>query len=89
MQLPSLDTNCTTKKRIFFSGATNICDPGPEDDVGPICKQTSHRNDMKFSDKGLAPEDRFPSEFTSPNYSPQSVSVIKYPTIHEESNPEC
>jgi len=73
----------------LFSGAINKCDPEREDVVGPDCKQTSQRNNMKYSDKRLTPENEFPTEFTSPNYSTQSVSMIKFPTIHEESNPEC
>jgi hypothetical protein len=84
-----LDTNYITKKRNFFSGATNNFDPEREDVVGPNCKQTSQRNGMKYSDKPLTPENNFPTEFTCPNYSPQPVSMIKYPTIHEESDPEC
>jgi len=72
----------------LFSGATNNCDPEREV-VGMNCKQTNQRNDMKYSDKRLTPENKFPTEFTSPNYSQQPVSVIKYPTIHEESDPEC
>jgi len=73
----------------LFSGATNNCDPVREDVVGPNWQQTSQRNNMNYSDKRLTPENKFPTEFPSPNYSPHSVSVIKYPTIHEESDPEC
>jgi hypothetical protein len=43
---------------------------------------------MKYSGKRLTPECECPTGFTSPNYSSQSVSTIKYPTIHEESDPE-
>jgi hypothetical protein len=71
-----------------FSGVSD-CDSLEQGAIaGPDCNQTRERNDGLESDNWHLPENTCPTGFTGLDRSLKAVSVTRYPTIDEESDPD-
>jgi hypothetical protein len=72
-----------------FSGVSD-CDSLEQGVIaGSDYNQTGERNDGMESDNRHLPENTCPTGFTGLDRSLKPVSVTRYPTIDEESDPDC
>jgi hypothetical protein len=73
----------------MFSGLSD-CDSLEQGAIAvPDYNQTRERNDGMEPDNWHLPENTYPTGFIGLDRSLKSMSVTRYPTIDEESDPDC